>query len=365
MTSRAALVLTTSTLHRERGATGGHVLQRQVEQLVATGHDPVVLLGDGRIGGAVSTRSASEAATRLRAADRVTVIGHGTATMPAVLEQVTATGALATRAAGRGWERIDAEEDWAGVLSCPAALVCDTLDTLGDWDAQATILRRAVQAGVPRLRLADGSVVHGFDEDGWHRLRSQERDRRLAEAPPLLGPRLQVAVDRGAVWLERRWRWAGRAGAVLLLVLCAGVAGAAAAGSTWLVAAGLAILPVVSGLCVALRRVEGRVAWPLALLAVGTVVVVPPLLGQAAGAGGMLTLATLPATLAGLLALALSGRPGSALRMDALSWLLAVGLVTVGALPAVLLVASALLVLALSGRAARGRLRRLTRLWAD
>jgi hypothetical protein len=59
------------------------------------------------------------------------------------------------------FERIDAQTMWGGAIALPAANILATLDMLGDWDLVLTLLRRAVQAGIPRVVLSPETVMDG------------------------------------------------------------------------------------------------------------------------------------------------------------------------------------------------------------
>ena len=57
------------------------------------------------------------------------------------------------------FERIDAQEMWAGGLTVSGERVLTTLDMLGEWDLALTLLRRAVQDGAPRIALSADLVA--------------------------------------------------------------------------------------------------------------------------------------------------------------------------------------------------------------
>ena len=73
---------------------------------------------------------------------------HGEAML--TLPSVPATAAF---------ERIDAQEMWAGGLTVSGERVLTTLDMLGEWDLALTLLRRAVQDGAPRIALSADLVA--------------------------------------------------------------------------------------------------------------------------------------------------------------------------------------------------------------
>lgn len=57
------------------------------------------------------------------------------------------------------FERIDAQQMWAGGLRVNGQRVLTTLDMLGEWDLALTLLRRAVQDGAPRILLSPELVA--------------------------------------------------------------------------------------------------------------------------------------------------------------------------------------------------------------
>lgn len=61
-----------------------------------------------------------------------------------------------------GFERIDAGRRWAGLARFEAGMLGATAAMLGDWDLQSTLLRRAVQAGVPLVVSAEGEGAGPF-----------------------------------------------------------------------------------------------------------------------------------------------------------------------------------------------------------
>lgn len=104
-------------------------------------------------------RSPREAADRLHPDEDVLVFSTAVFVQEAEFEQLAeGNGALLLtlpEAWGRDrFERIDGEDNWAGVARLPANLIRETVAMLGDWALAPTLLRRAVQQGAARARLA-------------------------------------------------------------------------------------------------------------------------------------------------------------------------------------------------------------------
>ncbi len=59
-------------------------------------------------------------------------------------------------------ERVDAQYRWGGLVKLAPAQIFDTLDMIGDWDLQSTLLRRAIQAGATRVAAPDSAMVDGL-----------------------------------------------------------------------------------------------------------------------------------------------------------------------------------------------------------
>lgn len=69
----------------------------------------------------------------------------------------------------RAFERIDAEQMWAGALVAPAPMLFKILDMLGDWDVPLTLVRQAVQEGTSRTLcdvtdVFDGRIAVATDQ---------------------------------------------------------------------------------------------------------------------------------------------------------------------------------------------------------
>lgn len=61
----------------------------------------------------------------------------------------------------RAFERIDADQMWAGALIAPAAMLLKILDMLGDWDVPLTLVRQAVQEESARTLCDMADVFDG------------------------------------------------------------------------------------------------------------------------------------------------------------------------------------------------------------
>ena len=108
-------------------------------------------------------RSVGHAADHIHPDERLLVIGDGVVADNDTLGRVAAAPVLsmltlADSAASQHWERIDATRRWAGLALFNGALLRRTVEMLGDWDLQSTLLRRAVQAGAEGIDGATGPV---------------------------------------------------------------------------------------------------------------------------------------------------------------------------------------------------------------
>lgn len=113
-------------------------------------------------------RSAAQAAEAVEPGDPILLIADGLVADAAHVAHIVSTSApalltLPNAAGDDRFERIDPESRWAGLALLDGASLRRTASTLGDWDLQSTLLRRAVQEGalqfaVPALA-AGGEVV--------------------------------------------------------------------------------------------------------------------------------------------------------------------------------------------------------------
>lgn len=103
-------------------------------------------------------RSPREAADRLHPDEDVLVFSTAVFVEQAEFEELAGGEGAVLLTLPEAWgrdrfERIDSEDNWAGVARLPAGLIRETAAMLGDWDFAPTLLRRAVQHGVARARL--------------------------------------------------------------------------------------------------------------------------------------------------------------------------------------------------------------------
>ena len=370
MTGRVALVLTTSTLHLRHGVAPFGVLERQLRLLAATGHHRVILLGGERNAGGVWAADGEAAAEALEGAEAVTVLGHATVATEAAVERIVRAGAIAARADGEGWERIDSTDGWAGVMRLPGGLVRATLRELGEWDAQATLLRRAVQADLPRLAVEEGATAHGFAPAECEALLAGERAGRLAVGPVALTERGQALADRLARWLDRRTVRAASVALLCVAVLCLAVLGSAVAG--WVLVAAF-LLPVsafAGGVAASAARLDRRSPWPGPAGALAGVALAPPVLAipgmsVVVGGGAPILAFWTAALLAATLLITSRRQAGHWLRLDTAAFAIAGGLAALGSAATVMWSAPILLLTTLLSPAARRRLTGHWRRWQD
>ncbi|RHW16373.1 hypothetical protein D1610_16185 [Sphingomonas gilva] len=152
---------------------GATVIEVQARRLVAAGASRVFVtagrvtpaliaaidrLGSRRIAIELARRPA-ELSEKLRPDEPVLAVGDGVVVSEAVLRTIAHESApvllsVAQAPAGTALERIDPQDHWAGVALIDAALLKETVTTLGDWDLQSTLLRRTAQAGAVRRYLS-------------------------------------------------------------------------------------------------------------------------------------------------------------------------------------------------------------------
>jgi hypothetical protein len=178
-----------------------------------------------------------------------------------------------------GFERIDADNRWAGLARVEAGLVGATAAMIGDWDLQSTLLRRAVQAGVRLVRassgdgagpfLAEGGAMASFEQ----RLLLASRGARSDWVSRYLLPLVEEVATERLMESRVRPEWLMRSA----LVLTVGAAFAITRG--WLGWA-VALLVLTTPLDLVARRIgllrlrplspglpSKRLLWPAAALA--------------------------------------------------------------------------------------------------
>ena len=217
MPVRPALLPLASALHHdveaaalERVILGRSLLDHQLRLLRESGHDPIILLAfNGEalpacdMKGVRLARSGVEAAKLVGAAEMATLLGHGVLMMPSLLAHGAGPAeGLLVRHSGMGWERIDAERDWAGALRLPAEVVHAALLDLGEWDPQATLLRVAVQRNAQQRQVATDEVAHGFDGGGAAVLMAADAERRVRRDDGLISLSVQRLLRPVAMWLS-------------------------------------------------------------------------------------------------------------------------------------------------------------------
>lgn len=222
------------------------------------------LRGDGL--GVEIARTLADAVDRIHPEESLLVFADGLVTGTALVERIGALDgpAIVTvpdEPAAIGFERIDAADRWAGLLLIDGTRLRRTAEMLGEWDLGSTLLRHAVQEGVPRVRIdpqdhavvADGAAaLAGIDAALFAASRAGGRDwpsawifpaiERLA-APPLIARGIDAAIPG--------WAAAG----------LAGIGGLAMLGGWWLTGFALLLLsgPVAA---VAWRIGAARLAAP-------------------------------------------------------------------------------------------------------
>jgi hypothetical protein len=101
----------------------------------------------------------NEAASRFEAGSLILLVGDGVAAPAELLAQLAeepepAVATVPDDERHESYERIDATSRWAGVALVDGRTLGATAAMLGDWDLQSTLLRRALQDGALRVRVA-------------------------------------------------------------------------------------------------------------------------------------------------------------------------------------------------------------------
>jgi hypothetical protein len=160
------------TLRATLPLAGRTLVERQARLAAAAGADPIVIVVERlppellaaidrmRAEGisAAIARSAAEAAEAVPADARLLLMADGLVADEDHLSRVAMAGGFALltipdHLADRRFERIDADSHWAGLALVDSGLLRQTASSLGDWDLQSTLLRRAVQAGARQFAL--------------------------------------------------------------------------------------------------------------------------------------------------------------------------------------------------------------------
>ena len=152
---------------------GRTLIEYQARCVAAAGAAPIVLLVE-RIPPAlheaierlrhdglsvIPVSDGNEAASRFEAGSLILLVGDGVAAPAELLAQLAeepepAVATVPDDAAHEAYERIDASSRWAGVALVDGRTLGATAAMLGDWDLQSTLLRRALQDGALRVRVA-------------------------------------------------------------------------------------------------------------------------------------------------------------------------------------------------------------------
>lgn len=145
---------------------GAAVIDYQARQAAAAGAKYIVILVERLPAALVAAidrlkadglrvevaRSVADAAGHIHPEERLLLIGDGVIvdhdTLAMMADAVSPSVlTVADRAETQHWERIDATRRWAGLALLDGALLRRTVEMLGEWDLQSTLLRRAVQGG--------------------------------------------------------------------------------------------------------------------------------------------------------------------------------------------------------------------------
>jgi len=130
-------------------------LARLTDRLSRETGIPVMLVGDG-----------PELARRIEKDDRILLLAAQTVIPQQTLEELAAASPPAllvtpTEPATEHLERIDGRHVWAGGALVPGEMVLLTVDMLGEWDLELTLLRRAVQHNARRIELSPDMTTSG------------------------------------------------------------------------------------------------------------------------------------------------------------------------------------------------------------
>lgn len=186
---------------------GDTVVEQQLELAVAAGAGRLLILADRRTVGlddlvelagehGLDARVIADApglCSEVTAADDLLVIGDALVADPVLaLPTLASSGVVALpieQGLAAGFERIDAEWAWGGILVIPGALAERLRQLPRDCDVASSLLRIALMAGVS-IRQIDASAI---EQKRWSLVRS-ESDAQAIEAHRL---RLSLAEARG------------------------------------------------------------------------------------------------------------------------------------------------------------------------
>lgn len=165
-----------------RQFAGSRIIERQIDLALAAGCETIACLVDGMGRDIIEAQRRAESAGArfvalqdprplsgmVSAADEILVIGAGVlAADEIVLKHSARTGVLvfpADAALPLGYERVDAEFAWAGVLLAPGNCVERLAELAPDADVVSALIRIALQAGV-RMQPIEKRLL---DEGRWH-----------------------------------------------------------------------------------------------------------------------------------------------------------------------------------------------------
>jgi len=125
-------------------------LARAADRLARESGVSVLIVGDG-----------PELARRIEKDDRIMMLGGQMIVPQPAMDELAMAEAPAllvtpTEPATAHFERIDGNHVWAGGLLISGDTVLSTVDMLGEWDLELTLLRRAVQQNARRIELPSG-----------------------------------------------------------------------------------------------------------------------------------------------------------------------------------------------------------------
>lgn len=159
---------------------GKSVLQHQMELAITAGCEKIACLSQGLPTElAALQKFADKADVQFRcirdiralsawvsANDDVLVIQDGLAVTPDLARELALSSRIiltfpATEGVEAGFERIDRDTSWAGIMQVPGSLVEKLNDVPDDFDIQSSLLRLALQSGVRRAGLDPARIGQG------------------------------------------------------------------------------------------------------------------------------------------------------------------------------------------------------------